>query len=59
MSGSFAAPQFGHVIASGEAHPPQKRRPALFSVPQLGQITPPIVADGLAAAFRERTGLTR
>jgi hypothetical protein len=39
MSGSLDAPQFGQVIASGDAQPPQNRRPALFSVPQFGQIT--------------------
>jgi hypothetical protein len=38
MPGSFAAPQAGQVCSSGAAHAPQNRRPALFSVPQLGQV---------------------
>ena len=38
-SGSTAKPQTGHASAKADPHSAQKRRPALFCVPQLEQIT--------------------
>ncbi len=38
-SGSLGDPQLGHATVSGAAHCAQKRRPGLFSLPHLEQIT--------------------
>jgi hypothetical protein len=43
-SGSFAAPQVGHAIASGEPHSAQNFRPDRFSRPHDRQVTPPSTA---------------
>jgi hypothetical protein len=37
--GSIGLPQFAQPAATGDPHSTQNRRPALLSVPQLGQIT--------------------
>jgi hypothetical protein len=43
-SGSFAAPQVGHAIASGEPHSAQNFRPARFNRPHDRQVTPSTAA---------------